>query len=170
MKKIEGYPNYLINENGDVFSIPRTDFRNRKHGGIFLKRKTDPRGYQGYALVANGKTKSIRIHRLVAKHFLRPFVEGLEVNHKDGDKTNNHVSNLELCTTRANINHRESVVQKKTRWGVIKTNSKRGTFWAAKIRMNGKQVCLARSRIGPEEFLFEKYREAYKSLHGSYPY
>ena len=45
-------------------------------------------------------------HRLVAKYFLDNPGGKLEVNHIDGNKSNNHVSNLEWCTTQENLEHK----------------------------------------------------------------
>lgn len=166
-KPIKGFSNYLIFENGAVFSIPRRDSCDRKVGGYFLKNKTDTQGYFQYSLSKNNKCYYKRTHCLVAEHFLGPRPSGFEVNHKDRDKTNNHWSNLEYVTPRENINHREK--QTKKRWGVFKVNSKRGIFWIAKIRIKGKQVNLGRSRIGPEH-LWNLYREKYKELYGVFPW
>jgi hypothetical protein len=59
-------------------------------------------GYLSVMLYKNGKPKNYKIHRLVAQAFLSN-PEGLpEVNHKDEDKTNNHVNNLEWCTHKYN--------------------------------------------------------------------
>lgn len=63
------------------------------------------RGYQILGIMVDGKRKMIAVHRLVALGFV-PNPEDLpEVNHKDGDKTNNHFSNLEWCSRGANIQH-----------------------------------------------------------------
>jgi hypothetical protein len=169
MVPISGFPNYLIGQDGSVFSRRRVDRLGRKQGGKFLKPKSDTQGYLQVCLIKDGKLNYRRIHRLVAGHFLRMAIESLEINHRDGDKTNNNVSNLEACTARANINHRESEVFGKQRWGVFYVNSKRRPFWVAKIRINGKQVCLGSSRVDPEP-LYELYRKAYFSIHGSFPW
>lgn len=62
-------------------------------------------GYQQARLSINGHQCSEYVHRLVAKHFL-PQVDGkTRVNHKDLDKKNNHVDNLEFVTQKENIHH-----------------------------------------------------------------
>ena len=96
--------------------IPHTDGRyevsnyghvrtNNQRPGLLTLTK-QPKGYR-YAMVtlSNGKQKNCRVHRLVAQLFL-PNPEGLpEVNHKDGNKDNNHVDNLEFVTHSANVRH-----------------------------------------------------------------
>ncbi len=62
-------------------------------------------GYSYVNLCRNGIAKSFRVHVLVAKHFL-PQIEGkLEVNHKDENKSNNRVDNLEWCDRKYNVNY-----------------------------------------------------------------
>lgn len=62
-------------------------------------------GYMQVNLYKDGNKKYIRVHRLVAEYFVpnpynKPFV-----NHIDGDKTNNHYSNLEWVDNRENVKH-----------------------------------------------------------------
>lgn len=98
---IEGYPNYVVTDHGRVISL------NYKRTGEpkVLKPKKHNRGYQFVYLCMNGKQKNFYIHRIVAKAFL-PNHENLpEVNHKDEVKTNNHINNLEWCTTMYNSNY-----------------------------------------------------------------
>lgn len=72
-----------------------------------LQPSIDKYGYLVYTIVfSNGKQKVKKIHRLVAETFI--IVHGAdenEVNHKDGDKTNNCVDNLEYCTSKDNKLH-----------------------------------------------------------------
>lgn len=56
-------------------------------------------------LSVNGKQKQSRVHVLVAQSFLGPKPYKYQVNHKDGDKTNNLVSNLEYVTQVENTTH-----------------------------------------------------------------
>lgn len=53
----------------------------------------------------NNEQVTKRVHRLVADSFYDGEHDGLDVNHIDGNKTNNHISNLEFCTRSENLNH-----------------------------------------------------------------
>ena len=85
-KQIDGYDNYFISDNGDVL--------NNKSGRI-LKSSISNIGYRQINLNKNNRKKRYSVHRLVAKAFLKDDAERLEVNHIDGNKLNNNVSNLE---------------------------------------------------------------------------
>jgi hypothetical protein len=76
----------------------------------------DPKGYLRVALYFGEKRKTQKVHRLVAQAFI-PNPDGKpEVNHKDGDKTNNHAGNLEWSTPRENVIHAyKSGLKEKTR-------------------------------------------------------
>ena len=56
-------------------------------------------------LVANGNSKLVVIHRLVAKAFIPNPQNKAQVNHIDGNKKNNNVRNLEWCTNQENVIH-----------------------------------------------------------------
>lgn len=94
MKKIEGFEQYLISDTGEVY-------RNNRR----LSPSITNSGYKRISLHKNNKSKSFTIHRLVALHYiLNP--NNLEfVNHKDGDKLNNNVNNLEWCSNSDNLKH-----------------------------------------------------------------
>jgi hypothetical protein len=62
-------------------------------------------GYYCVGPTVNGKNVTMTIHSLVAEAFLGERPEGASVNHKDGIKTNNHVSNLEYVTHAENMRH-----------------------------------------------------------------
>ena len=62
-------------------------------------------GYQQARLSINGRQCSEYVHRLVATHFLPPVDGKTRVNHKDLNKTNNHVDNLEFVTQKENVHH-----------------------------------------------------------------
>ena len=90
-------------------------------------------------LCKNGKPKTFQIHRLVAQAFI-PNPQNLPcVNHKDEDKTNNTVDNLEWCTHEYNDNygtHNERVAKKLT--GVY--NSKAKSKTVLQLRKDGSLV------------------------------
>ena len=86
-----------MNENGEVFS---------NKTGILkpLKIQTNNRNYLFITSRVNGKQKNVSVHRLVAETFIGDIV-GKVINHKDGNVSNNHVSNLEIVSQKDNIAH-----------------------------------------------------------------
>jgi len=80
------------------------DIRNVKSGRILAKSLMGA-GYVKADLWSFGKRRQTSVHRVVAGAFLGIPIEDMEVNHKDGDKTNNHVSNLEWVTKSENEKH-----------------------------------------------------------------
>lgn len=102
INKLKGYENvmdiYFIDENGNVYS--------EKLRG-FLSQGDNGRGYKNVSLKIKdvGKWKKAYVHRLVAFAFIPNPLDLLEVNHKDEDKSNNDVSNLEWVTRLENVNH-----------------------------------------------------------------
>lgn len=75
--------------------------------GKILKQRRDNNGYMDVAFNVNGKVVNRYVHRLVAQTFI-PNPDNLpQVNHKDCNRTNNHLNNLEWCTNQYNIDYRE---------------------------------------------------------------
>jgi len=96
MKPHPTQTDYLITEEGDVYS---RKFRKLKK----MKQRTER--YKAINLWNNGKEKAHYVHRLVAETYI-PNPDNLpEVNHKDEDKTNNNVANLEWSTHADNVQH-----------------------------------------------------------------
>ena len=95
-KKIKGYDNYLISDQGRVFSYKRS---------IFLKPRKNQKGYLNVNLCKNGIVKNHKIHRLVALAFIPNTENKPTVNHMDSDRTNNFVENLEWNTHSENTQH-----------------------------------------------------------------
>lgn len=78
-----------------------------QHGTVRRKRpfiRKSNIGTTGYYCVQIAGKKNARVHRLVAAAFLGPS-HGMEVNHKDGNKLNNRLSNLEYCSKQDNLKH-----------------------------------------------------------------
>lgn len=105
-RDIEGYPNYQISNMGRVKSLSRSDDRGRIIKEKILKQRKNRCGYYYVNLYLDGKNyKSKTIHRLVCEHFLPNPYNLPQVNHKDEDKQNNCVENLEWCTAEYNSNY-----------------------------------------------------------------
>lgn len=65
----------------------------------------------GYKFISITKlNKKFYIHRLVVKYFIGTFKSNLETNHKDGNKINNYIDNLELVTRSENLKHKHRVL------------------------------------------------------------
>lgn len=99
---------YEVSNTGKVRSMPR--FRNARHGqrwdnGKVLKQNLTLAGYPTVSLPVEGKIKSKTIHRLVASAFLENPDNLNVVNHKDGNKKNNNLENLEWATYKQNNIH-----------------------------------------------------------------
>ena len=100
-KPVEGFENYEVSNLGRVKSLNY----NRTDKDKILKPGKTKKGYFFVMLYKNGKQKHFSIHRLVATAFL-PNPMGLpEVNHRDENKANNVVSNIEWTSRLDNINY-----------------------------------------------------------------
>jgi hypothetical protein len=108
-------PDYEVSNTGKVRSIDRTKpllsrwgmMTVRQHKGKELKPNVVGSGYLSVTFKMRGK--KYYVHRLVAEHFIDGDVS-LEVNHKDGNKFNNCVDNLEWVTRKQNALHLANVL------------------------------------------------------------
>ena len=87
--EINGYPNYLIYDDGRIWS---------KTSNRFLKPYLGNNGYYQLGLFKNNKQKSYKIHRLIALHYIPNPNKYLEVDHIDRNPLNNNISNLRWAT------------------------------------------------------------------------
>ena len=97
-RKIEGFENYEVSNLGNVRSLKNKKVKILK----LIKRET---GYIFINLYKNKKIHHKSVHRLVASTFIPNPQNKSQVNHIDGDKTNNKVENLEWCTAKENSQH-----------------------------------------------------------------
>lgn len=108
IKDYEGH--YQVSDKGRVKSIK---FRKE----IIMKPERNKSGYLAIGLRKNGEHKLFKVHRLVAIAFI-PNPDNLpQVNHKDENKENNSVENLEWCDSKYNINfgiHNQRISEKLT--------------------------------------------------------
>lgn len=110
-KVIPEFPNYKISNYGTVLNISRN---------FVLKWISHPEGYFHVKLRKDGIRKSFKVHRLVAMNFCEGYFEGAVVNHIDGNKENNHCSNLEWCTHSHNLKHAYDTGLRKSAGGTSK--------------------------------------------------
>lgn len=95
---------YFVNEDGDIFSL--LDNKGRVRRNPFKKKQMkDSRGYCFVSLSKKGKKKKLSVHRIVAEAFIPNPNRLPQINHKDENKANNHVDNLEWCTAEYNANY-----------------------------------------------------------------
>lgn len=113
-KALKEDSDYLIYEDGSLFS---------KKSNRFLSGKLDNVGYKMYALAIGNnlgisgkrKSKMVYVHRLVAQYFLDNPDNLPYVHHKDENKLNNHVSNLEWVTPKQNMKYHNDIHKEKKR-------------------------------------------------------
>ena len=127
-KDIPGYEGlYVVSNNGRVMNV---------RSGRVLKVFDNYLGYKIVSLCRSGKQKTFSVHRLVAEAFIKNPDNLREVNHKDEDKSNNNVDNLEWCDRKYNVNYGSRMDKvRKTKemsgyWtGVSKTKDYHKKYW-----------------------------------------
>ena len=115
-KDIEGYEGYQISNMGNVKSLK---FGKEK---ILKLIKDKSNGYLRVGLYKEGKLKNHYVHRLVAEAFIENHNNFREINHRDEDKANNCVSNLEWCDRKYNINYGTRTEKTSKRVLCLETN------------------------------------------------
>lgn len=117
MKIVEGYTNYLVSSWGNVYRTRLVEIDDLyMHQFVFedfikLKPEETKKGYLRVDLYdENGKRKHYKVHRLVAQAFIENPDGKPQVNHKDGNKHNNSVTNLEWVTDAENKDHRKELL------------------------------------------------------------
>lgn len=134
-KEIIGYDHrYFISNFGRIKSLSRVK-------PLISYGSYDVGGYLRTSLVKDGKSIGKKIHRLVAEYFIDNYSDDLTINHMDFNKSNNHISNLEVITASENVMH--FVINKRK----PKTSSRHlgVTYhlqikkWTARVNVNGKR-------------------------------
>ena len=97
IKNVRGYEGlYIIDEYGNVFSITLNKY---------LSKQIDKDGYEYVTLFKNSISRKFKIHRLVAEAFIPNPNNYPVINHKDENKLNNNIDNLEWCTVHYNLTY-----------------------------------------------------------------
>lgn len=109
-REISGFEgHYMISNFGRI----KSSIRKYKRSEILMKLLVHTNDYQVVWLRKGKIHKKFFVHRLVAHHFLSKEEHQTEVNHKDKNRLNNTIHNLEWVTSRENIDHRDN---KKEIW------------------------------------------------------
>ncbi len=143
-KFIEGYEGiYKVSNIGRIRSLSRKNSLGSLRKERILKPSLSNNGYKVVFLYKNSIPKPHRIHRLVAKHFIKNIKNKPCVNHKDCNKLNNKSINLEWVTFKENIQHSwkngRNIYPKGELNGISKLTEKQVRY----IRKIGKSKTLA---------------------------
>lgn len=137
-KEIEGYEGiYQVSNTGYIRRIADKDSWGRKRTPKTLNPRVDKKGYLHVALSKNGIRREYKVHRIVAEAFIPNPKKFPQVNHKDENKINNAVNNLEWCNNKYNCNY-----------GTKVERFKRNMDWKKKVQNTDyKRIAKNRKKI-----------------------
>lgn len=144
-KPIKNYENYLIYEDGKVFSLNKNRYIKQSPS------TTSP--YMYCQLSKNGKSKHFSIHRLVATAFIPNPLNLPEVDHIDNNIKNNHVSNLQWIDRKGNL------------YKSYKTMSPVRNFRKCVLYKNDKPIKEFQSVMAASRYFNEVYGGSLNSMH-----
>lgn len=131
-RAVNGYPNYQVSSHGRV--------RNTKTGRI-LKPSTDTGGYLQVILMHDHHRGTKRVHKLVSDAFLDNPENKYCCDHKNGNKTDNNVSNLRYATHIENGRNKTKQANTSSQYKGVSYNKKTNK-WVAMIMIDGKNQYL----------------------------
>ena len=147
---VSGFPNYIINNEGLIL----------KKSGLEMKHDIHKDGYH-YVRLTNEAQKHFKIHRLVYQHFGNDWNPEMTVDHRDGDKDNNHVENLRHATHQQQQFNRKAYNKLGVK-GVYQSRNK----YQVLIRIDGKLIRLGLFDNVEEASL--AYQTKARELHGDF--
>jgi len=136
VKSYEGL--YYVSNFGDV--------KRKDH----ILKPTITQGSYKISLSKNGVSKSFNIHRIVSNSFIGECPIGKQVNHKDGNRLNNILSNLEYMTSKEN--HRHATIN-----GLKANGEKNG--WS---KLTNKQALEIKKKYGTGKYSYSELAKEYK--------
>lgn len=157
-RDVKGYEGlYQVSNDGYVRSLPDIDCLGRFKCGKIIKPGHREDGGRTVLLCRNSVEKNAKVHRLIAKAFLKNPKNKPQVNHKDGNRSNNHVTNLEWCTGSENAIHSYRVLKR-----MPALLGKKGILSKTSRRVSGISIC------GKKRLLFTSVTEASAYVKVSY--
>lgn len=139
---------YRVSNLGRVKSLKNGRYGTVSGEGKMLRPGLSSHGYYTVCLWKDGRSRSVYVHRLVATAFI-PNPDGKrEVNHMDGDKTNNNISNLEWVSRRGNAIHALEVLGNRCLRGESSPSAKLTEDDVRAIRKRYRKGC-PRNGVNP---------------------
>jgi hypothetical protein len=132
-KDIPNWPGYMASDTGLIRSTPRTMIRSNGRKYTNSDRILKSSVAQGYKFVGLNKDlccTRISVHKLVAMTFLAPKHGHKEVNHKNYDKLDNRVENLEYVSTRENVSHSKKRLNKTSIYTGVSFSKSHNRWWS----------------------------------------
>ena len=124
---------YKINKNGDIWSC-----RYKMFMSATLTGRDENNLYYRLGLVKDGKSNRYYIHQLLGKNFLENPNNYREIDHIDGNKTNNSLENLRWCSASTNQSNKPRMAINKSGYKCISSriNKAGNEYWVLKIGRN----------------------------------
>ena len=140
-RDVKGYEGiYEVDVLGNIYN---------KSKNVKLKQCVDKFGYSKVSLRKNGKQKQKKVHRAVAESFILNPLNKPQVNHIDGDKSNNCVWNLEWCDNSQNMHHAyELGLANGTKVRIVETGEIFNTVFQCAKHINGSDANIHRCLRG----------------------
>lgn len=165
-KDAKGYEGkYQVSNEGRVKSLAR---HQQNHGKLQFRPEeikipsVKDNDYLFTSLWENGKGKSKYIHRLVSQAFILDYSEDLQVNHKDMDRQNNNLDNLEMVSSSKNHQHAKEFK------GKLRGVRNKGNSWIAHATKEGKYFHIGCFKTALDAY--NAYRDFYFKENKTYPW
>ena len=129
-RSVDGYENYAVSSFGRIKNT---------YTGKILKGSVNSQGYLRVNLYEDANRKTHQVHRLVANAFIDNPDDKLCVDHKNNDKTNNHISNLRFATSKENSRNSKLSIKNTSKVKGVHFD-KRRKKWRARIKIDGISV------------------------------
>lgn len=157
-KSIPGFEKYQISNFGRAKSLNKRTWTNSEF--LFLVHVSNNNAYRALDVYHNNKRTRFKIHRLVAELFIGPPPSPKhEINHIDGNPSNNNVNNIEWVTKSENHIHRVRILGKDTLYG--SRNEK-----PVKVITPQNEIFTFKNAAIAADTLKLRHRSVYKVLHG----
>lgn len=141
IKKLKNTNNYYITNHGRLYST---------HNNIFLKGNIGKDGYTYMIIRINNKNVTVKPYRLVAEYFIKNPNNYTDVNHKDENKQNNNVNNLEWCTKKYNNSYGTRLTRVSESRGIKIDVYKNEKYFCTENSIN---VCVKKYHVGINNIL-----------------